>query len=169
MKHLIVLNQKAGANKALEEFKAKVDEAFKGLDYEIYLTEGPRAVIPFLREYLAKTKDTVRVYACGGDGTVHEVVNGIVGAKNAELAVLAVGTGNDFVKIYSEEKDWDNIVKNRTGEKRFQDFKSLINAPFKKSMSQKLLVVLYKNLGTLITSLTSVLTQLLVLKVMRIN
>ena len=127
MKHLIVLNQKAGASKQLEEFKKRVEEDFKGLDYEIYLTEGPRAVIPFLKNYLANTKDTVRVYACGGDGTVHEVVNGIVGFKNAELAVLAVGTGNDFVKIYSEEKDWENIAKNHTGANRFQDFKALIN------------------------------------------
>ena len=44
MKHLIVLNQKAGAEKQLEEFRNRVDEAFKGLDYEVYLTEGPRAV-----------------------------------------------------------------------------------------------------------------------------
>ena len=127
MKHLIVLNQKAGAEKKTEEFKAQVEEAFKGLDYEIYFTEGPRAVIPFLRNYLKNTKDTVRVYACGGDGTVHEVVNGIVGFANAELAILAVGTGNDFAKIYSEEKDYDSIVKGQTGAKRFRDFKALIN------------------------------------------
>lgn len=127
MKHLIVLNEHAGAIKDLEAFKQSVAEDFKGLDYEIYFTEGPRKVIPYLHQFLEKTKDTVRVYACGGDGTVHEVVNGLAGHKNAELAVMAVGTGNDFVKIYSKEKDWDNIVTNKTGENRFKDFKSLIN------------------------------------------
>lgn len=111
MKHLIVLNGSAGGFDAA--LKEKVDEAFKGLDYEIYVTTGPRSVIPFLKEYLAKTKDTVRVYACGGDGTIHEVVNGVVGAKNAEVAILATGTGNDFVKIYG-------------GKEKFQDFASLI-------------------------------------------
>lgn len=111
MKHLIVLNGSAGGFDAA--LKEKVDEAFKGLDYEIYVTTGPRSVIPFLREYLGKTKDTVRVYACGGDGTIHEVVNGVVGAKNAEVAILATGTGNDFVKIYG-------------GKEKFQDFGALI-------------------------------------------
>ena len=111
MKHLIVLNGSAGGFDAA--LKEKVDEAFKGLDYEIYMTTGPRSVIPFLKEYLKKTKDTVRVYACGGDGTIHEVVNGVVGAKNAEVAILATGTGNDFVKIYG-------------GKEKFQDFAALI-------------------------------------------
>ncbi len=111
MKHLIVLNGSAGGFDAA--LKEKVNEAFKGLDFEIYTTTGPRSVIPFLKEYLGKTKDTVRVYACGGDGTIHEVVNGVVGAKNAEVAILATGTGNDFVKIYG-------------GKEKFQDFASLI-------------------------------------------
>ena len=127
MKHLIIVNSKAGQEKNLEEFKKRVASDFSGLDYEIYETTGPRSVIPFLKEYLAKNKDTVRVYACGGDGTIHEVVNAIVGHKNVELAVLAVGTGNDFVKIYSESKDYDDIVKNKSGANRFQDFKALIN------------------------------------------
>ena len=126
MKHLIILNEKAGAIKNFEEFKGQVDDAFKGYDYEIYKTEGPRLVIPFLRKYLEEhKKDTVRIYACGGDGTIHEVVNAIYGFENAELAIIAVGTGNDFVKIYSKEKDWDHIVKERTGEARFKDFKAL--------------------------------------------
>ena len=112
MKHLVVLNGNAGSFTA--ELEQKAQEAFKGLDLEIYKTTGPKSVIPFLKEYLKKAKDTVRVYACGGDGTIFEVVNGMVGFDNAELAILATGTGNDFVKIYG-------------GKERFQDFSKLIN------------------------------------------
>ena len=113
MKHLIVVNGNAGGFDP--SFEEKINEAFKGQDYEIYKTTGPKSVIPFLKEYLAKTKDTVRVYACGGDGTIHEVVNGVIGAKNAEVAIIATGTGNDFVKIYG-------------GKEKFQDFSKFINA-----------------------------------------
>ena len=113
MKHLIVVNGSAGGFDP--SFETKIKEAFKGLDYEIYKTTGPKSVIPFLKEYLKKQKDTVRVYACGGDGTIHEVVNGVVGFKNAEVAIYASGTGNDFVKIYG-------------GKEKFQDFKTLIDA-----------------------------------------
>ena len=127
MKHLIILNQKAGKEKNVSKFREEIEEAFKGLDYEIYFTEGPRKVIQYLRDYFkANTQEETRVYACGGDGTIHEVVNGLVGAKNAELAVYAVGTGNDFVKIYSKSDKYDDIVKEKTGENRFKDFKALI-------------------------------------------
>ena len=132
MKHLIILNQKAGQEKNIEDIRKEIEETFKGEKYEIYFTEGPRKVIPFLKDYLTKEKDTVRVYACGGDGTIHEVVNGLIGFDNAELAVLALGTGNDFVKIYSKEKDYDNVVKNCTGAKRFQSFKDLLNGKVEK-------------------------------------
>ena len=119
MKHLIVFNPGAGNSKeGADAFKALIKESFAGLDYEIYETEGPRSVIPFLKKYLPEQKDTVRVYACGGDGTVHEVANGLVGAKNAELAILPVGTGNDFVKSYGAMND--NIDQ-------FRSFKPLIN------------------------------------------
>ena len=113
MKHLIVMNGNAGSSSAVNE--ELVNEAFKGLDFEIYKTTGPRSAIPFLKEYLKKAKDTVRVYACGGDGTVHEVVNGVIGEKNVEVAIFASGTGNDFVKIYG-------------GAEKFRDFKKLIEA-----------------------------------------
>lgn len=127
MKHLIILNSKAGKEKDLDAFKKEIEEAFKGLDHEIYLTEGPRKVISFLKEYFKKNnKEVTRVYACGGDGTVHEVANGLVGINNAELAVYAVGTGNDFVKSYAKSKEYDEIITNKAGENRFKDFKALI-------------------------------------------
>ncbi len=119
MKHLIVFNAGAGKNQErADAFKKQIEESFKGLDYEVYETEGPRAVIPFLKKYLSNNKDLVRVYACGGDGTVHEVVNGLIGFENAELAILPVGTGNDFVKTYGV------MNENRN---EFLSFKPLIN------------------------------------------
>ena len=118
MKHLIVFNPSAGSNGAADAFRALIKEKFAGLDYEVYETEGPRSVIPFLKKYLKEQKDTVRVYACGGDGTVHEVANGLVGANNAELAIYPAGTGNDFVKSYgvtNEEiekyRNFDALIK----------------------------------------------------------
>ena len=121
MKHLIIFNPAAGkANDGGAAFEQKIKESFEGLDYEIYKTTGPRAVVDFLKGYLKKNaKDTVRVYACGGDGTVNEAVNGMVDFDNAELAILPTGTGNDFVKIYG--------VTNENVEK-YRDFKPLINA-----------------------------------------
>ena len=101
MKHLIIFNSGAGKNKErAEAFRKQIEESFRGLDYEIYETEGPKAVIPYLRNYLSNYKDPIRIDACGGDGTIHEVVNGMVGFPQAELAILPTGTGNDFVKTY---------------------------------------------------------------------
>ncbi len=119
MKHLIVFNPGSGKNnEQAESFRNLIKEKFAGLDYEIYETTGPRSVIPFLKKYLKEQKDTVRVYACGGDGTVHEVANGLVGAKNAELAILPIGTGNDFVKYYGvtnenidQYRDFEPLIK----------------------------------------------------------
>lgn len=110
MKHLLVVNGNAGSFS--QEFENKINEAFKGLDYEIYKTTGPKSAIPFLKEYLKKNnKDTVRVYACGGDGTVHEACNALVGFENAELAPVPTGTGNDFVKIYGGKEKYEDLKK----------------------------------------------------------
>ena len=119
MKHLIIFNPSAGKGKDGAEFEEVINKNFEGLDFEIYKTEGPRKVIPFLKSYFKKNnKDTVRVYACGGDGTVHEIANGLVGIKNAELAILPIGTGNDFVKSYGVTNE--NIDA-------YRSFKPLIN------------------------------------------
>lgn len=118
MKHLIVVNGKAGNASEKDAILATAKKEFEGLDYDIYETTGPKSVIPFLKKYLtANSGVTVRVYACGGDGTVHEVVNGLVGFNNAELAIIPMGTGNDFVKVYGIENE---------DAKKIRSFKSAI-------------------------------------------
>lgn len=50
------------------------------------------------------------IVAVGGDGTVNEVVNGIIGAGGAELAVIPRGTGRDFVRTYGIPGDLDDAI-----------------------------------------------------------
>ena len=52
---------------------------------------------------LAETGEPVRIYACGGDGTVHEAANGIAGYENAAMTVIPTGTGNDFLKNFGPD------------------------------------------------------------------
>jgi diacylglycerol kinase (ATP) len=47
----------------------------------------------------------------GGDGSVNEVVNGIAGAKDVELAVIARGTGWDFVRTYGIPRKIEDAVR----------------------------------------------------------
>jgi YegS/Rv2252/BmrU family lipid kinase len=47
----------------------------------------------------------------GGDGTVHEVVNGVAGADSVELAILPRGTGRDFARSLGLPKRFDDAVK----------------------------------------------------------
>ncbi len=47
----------------------------------------------------------------GGDGSVNEVVNGVAGADGVELAVLARGTGWDFVRTYGIPRDLEQAVE----------------------------------------------------------
>ena len=106
MKHLIIYNPKSGEdNKIGFDIKGEILKNFSALDYEVYETTGPRSVIPFLKEYFKNHRELTRVYACGGDGTIHEVVNALVGVHNAELAILPIGTGNDFIKVYAKSNE----------------------------------------------------------------
>ena len=107
MKHIFVINPVAGKGKALELIQPKIEAccAQEGLDYEIYVTTGPYAAIGFVRERAAQTpQEQLRFYACGGDGTIYEVVNGMWDAPNAEFAAVPLGSGNDFIRLFGDKE-----------------------------------------------------------------
>lgn len=99
LKHVFIINPKAGKKKALNEFRDKIRKEFRDRDYEILITEYSEHAIELSRA-AAETGEPVRIYACGGDGTVNEVVCGAAGYENAAVTNVPLGTGNDFLKIF---------------------------------------------------------------------
>ncbi|HUP90213.1 MAG TPA: diacylglycerol kinase family protein [Longimicrobiales bacterium] len=95
----IVLNPKSGGGRAYRRRDYVVRQlADRGVHAEIHLTEAPGHAVTIARKLSDAGAD--RVVAAGGDGTMHDVANGILQSKgNAAMGVLPLGTGNDFAKV----------------------------------------------------------------------
>jgi YegS/Rv2252/BmrU family lipid kinase len=82
---------------AIGPLKRKLSD--RGLNFDLRMTEGAGHAEELALQ--AAREEVGRILVVGGDGTVHEVVNGILGADFAApaLAILPVGTGNDFFRM----------------------------------------------------------------------
>jgi YegS/Rv2252/BmrU family lipid kinase len=80
--------------------------AASGERHSIHVSRFPRDAIRTIREYLRATSagTVVRIYAVGGDGILFDCLNGVVGFKNAELAIVPYGNSNDFLRAFGEGK-----------------------------------------------------------------
>ena len=104
MKHLFIVNPKAGSKKGGRETVEQEILRFAGeLDdpYEIYITKGPMDACEKVAAEAEKC-DKLYVYACGGDGTLNECANGAAGRANTALTHYPCGTGNDFIRMFGE-------------------------------------------------------------------
>ena len=118
MKHIFVVNPAAGKGKKLPAVLSAITYACEELDveFEIYHTVTVGDGIRFVREQCEKNPELpVRFYACGGDGTLYEVINGAVGFPNTEVAVVPSGTGNDFIKAFSSPEFFSDIKRQLLG------------------------------------------------------
>lgn len=102
MKYIFIVNPNAGRGKSLKVSSniKKVCEEEK-LDYEIIYTRGTGDATKIAKKF--KHKKCI-IYSVGGDGTLNEVVNGIIGSKNM-LGVIPSGSGNDFYRTLEKIDD----------------------------------------------------------------
>lgn len=103
MKHVFIINPTAGKRDRTAQLMsmAKSLAARHGLELECILTKRPGHAMDTART-LAENGIPIRLYACGGDGTINEIANGIAGAEHAAMTCIPVGTGNDFLKNFGE-------------------------------------------------------------------
>ena len=123
MKHYFVMNPAAGKG---TKFHDLIDEIHKvcdrrGVSYEIHITAKIGEATEYVKGVCASTEEPLRFYACGGDGTIKEVASGLVGFEHAELGVIPMGTGNDFVRNFDHPEQFFNIDAQLDGETRKMD------------------------------------------------
>ena len=106
MKHLFIVNPVAGGRDKSPEIRTRVEEAFRNRTepYEVYVTRAPMDAAEKIR-LEADKGEQLRVYACGGDGTFNECVCGAAHRENVAVCPFPTGTGNDFCRMFGEEKD----------------------------------------------------------------
>ena len=107
MKHLFIVNPVAGGRDRTKEVMAQAVEEFTrrgGGSYEVYTTTEPMDACRKIKSEAARGEE-LRVYACGGDGTLNECVCGAANRSNVALTHFPGGTGNDFVRCFGGEKD----------------------------------------------------------------
>ncbi len=110
MRHLFIINPAAGSRDRTSYYTEIITTACtqRGLDYRIEVSAAPGDCTRIARE-AARTGQAVRLYACGGDGTLNEVAAGAAGFPNAAVTVFAGGSGNDFVKLFDDPDAFRDI------------------------------------------------------------
>jgi diacylglycerol kinase (ATP) len=100
-KYKIIINPVAGNGSSLEAMPGIESELNQlGLDYDIVQTQHPWHAATLAKEAAGEDYDVV--VAVGGDGTVNEIINGLMDAKLSGVhqvpafGVLCSGRGNDF-------------------------------------------------------------------------
>lgn len=110
MKHIFVVNPKAGER----DRSIEITENLKDInaDTEVYITRGPRDAVRYVSDRCRQASgETLRFYACGGDGTLNEVVSGVMAAGSnckCEVGCYPCGSGNDYIKCWPEA-DFHNL------------------------------------------------------------
>ncbi len=112
MKHLFIINPAAGDRDRTQYYTDRITEVCteRGIAYEIRVSAAPGDCARLARQ-AAQSGESYRIYACGGDGTLNEVVSGAAGYPNAAVSVFSGGSGNDFVKIFSEPKAFFDLER----------------------------------------------------------
>lgn len=118
MKHLFLINPYAGKYDRSQEMKEKIRAAMadRGEPWEAAVTEYAGHGVELVRA-AAELGEPLRVYACGGDGTLNEAVNGAAGYEHVAVTHYPMGSGNDFLRMFGPDAS------------RFYDLKELLDGP----------------------------------------
>jgi len=83
--------------------------AESGVATETVQSRGPGNVAGLVERFALD--GTPRIIVAGGDGTIHEAVNGVMrSAADVALGLVPAGSGNDFAKACGIDPDWQTAT-----------------------------------------------------------
>lgn len=101
-----IINEKAGngsGRKVWNKIKDELDS--KKANYRSFHTKYPMHAEQLARQLCSMYHDKIKaVIAVGGDGTIHEVVNGMVEYPTIPVGFVPAGSGNDFSRGFGVPK-----------------------------------------------------------------
>jgi diacylglycerol kinase (ATP) len=114
---VFIINPQAGLRTG-ERVRERICKIFdpgpSGHTFETIMTDRNGHATELAAGYAARFGSRLIIVACGGDGTAHEVANGIVGTTSA-MTILPLGTGNDFVRTALSCADVEWLLHHITG------------------------------------------------------
>ena len=122
MEHLFLINPQAGKYDHTQEVASAAQALCQSLgepcrieisQHKGHLTELAKAA--------GETGRAIRLYACGGDGTLHEAVAGAYGYENLSLTCVPCGSGNDYIKQFAHPEAFFRLGNFRSTETRQVD------------------------------------------------
>ena len=120
MKTIFIINPSAGKGHGIDKLKENIYKAAERLNQNvgIYMTKKPGDAESFSKTFCQETlgKEEGRLFACGGDGTLNEVINGVIGFQHVSVGLVPIGTGNDFVRNFQNGEDFYDIMAQLRGE-----------------------------------------------------
>ena len=133
----VTVNPNAGAGKAGKDWpiiKEKLEQS--GLKFELAVSQKHQENISHVKS--AIENGYRKIIAIGGDGTLHNVVNGImqqneVNSSEVKVGMISVGTGNDWVRHHEIPRDYDKAISViAKGDTQLQDIGKLVYEEGKK-------------------------------------
>lgn len=110
MKYCFILNPAAGKGAFATEWGAKLHDQCreKSVSFEVYTTKCVGDATEYVKKTAEENPDEeLYFYACGGDGTLCEVVNGVMSADDPDrlaVGLIPSGTGNDFARNFTQRE-----------------------------------------------------------------
>lgn len=107
----LFVNPTAGRGQANRRVPAIVDLLRKsGVVVDVFASEKTGDIENVVRD--AVDSGSGEIIVAGGDGSVHEAVNGIMqSGRTARLGVIPIGTGNDFAKACGISLEWQTATR----------------------------------------------------------
>ncbi|MBO4837447.1 MAG: YegS/Rv2252/BmrU family lipid kinase [Clostridia bacterium] len=109
MRHIFIVNPDSGPQDATASIRRQIAAANAENFAEIHVTRATGDATQYVSKLCSETTEELRFYACGGDGTLNEVVNGAAGHPHAAVGCWPCGSGNDFVKYYGGKQAFLNL------------------------------------------------------------